>query len=388
MDWVEKYLNELCERGLWRELRTVSSPPGPEIIIAGRPVVQFASNDYLGLAADPRLAEAACAAVRAAGAGAAASRLIVGSHETVARLETRLAELKSAEAALVFPTGYQANLAVLSTLAGPGDAVFADRLCHASILDGIALSGARLVTFGHNDPAALAAKLEAKSNYRRRLVVTESVFSMDGDVAPLPELAAVARRYGAMFVVDEAHATGVFGPSGAGQAEAQSLAAGDLTATVGTLSKALGGLGGFVTASRSVIELLINCARPFIFTTGIPPAQAAAALAALDVVRDEPQRRVRLLAAAAALRRRLAACGANTGRSSSQIIPVILGSPLRATTAAAALLERSLLVPAIRPPTVKARECRLRISLTAAHTDEQIERLAANLGEVLSQISD
>jgi 8-amino-7-oxononanoate synthase len=385
MDWIEEHLNDLHQRGLWRELRTVSSPPGPEIIIAGRPVIQFASNDYLGLAADPHLAEAACAAVRASGAGAAASRLIVGSHETVARLEQRLAELKGTEAALVFPTGYTANLAVLSTLAGPGDAVFADRLCHASILDGIALCRARLVTFRHNDPAALEEKLAAKNSFRRRLVVTESVFSMDGDLAPLPDLAAVARRHGAMFVVDEAHATGVFGPTGAGLAEAQGLHCADLTATVGTLSKALGGLGGFVTASRPVIDLLVNSARPFIFTTGIPPAQAAVALAALDLVRDEPQRRVRLLAAAAALRRRLAAFGADTGRSSSQIIPVILGSPARATAVAEKLLERGLLVPAIRPPTVKADQCRLRISLTAAHTDEQIDRLVAALAEVLAK---
>lgn len=385
MDWIEEQLNDLRQRGLLRELRTVSSPPGPELQIGGRTVIQFASNDYLGLAADPRLAEAACAAVRSAGAGAAASRLIVGSHETVARLETRLAELKSTEAALVFPTGYMANLSVITTLAGPGDAVFADRLCHASILDGIALSRARLVTFRHNDPAALAEKLAAKADFRRRLVVTESVFSMDGDLAPLPELAAVARRHGAMFVVDEAHATGVFGPTGAGLAEAQGLAAGDLTATVGTLSKALGGLGGFVTAARPVIDLLINSARPFIFTTGIPPAQAAAALAALDLVRDKPERRVRLLAASETLRCRLAAGGADIGQSSSQIIPVILGSAARATAVAEKLLERGLLVPAIRPPTVKARECRLRISLTAAHTDEQIEWLVAALAEVHSK---
>ena len=385
MDWIEEHLNDLRQRGLWRELGTVSSPPGPEIRLGGRPVLQFASNDYLGLSADPRLAEAACAAARAAGTGAAASRLIVGSHETVARLEARLAELKGAEAALVFPTGYMANLSIITALAGPGDAVFADRLCHASILDGIALSRARLLTYRHNDPASLAEKLDAKDGFRRRLVVTESLFSMDGDVAPLADLAVVARRHGAMFIVDEAHATGVFGPTGAGVAEAQGLAAGDLTATVGTLSKALGGLGGFVTASRRVIDLLVNCARPFIFTTGVPPAQAAVALAALDVVRDEPQRRLRLLGAAAALRRRLAATGADTGRSSSQIIPVILGQATRTTAVAAGLLERGLLVPAIRPPTVKAGQCRLRISLSSAHTDEQIERLATALAEVLAE---
>jgi 8-amino-7-oxononanoate synthase len=385
MGWIEEQLSDLRQHGLRRELRTVSSPPGPEMLLGGRPVLQFASNDYLGLAADSRLADAVCAAARTAGAGAAASRLLVGSHETVARLEGRLAELKGAAAALVFPTGYMANLAIISTLAGPGDAVFADRLCHASILDGVALSRARLVTYGHNDPAALAGKLAAKGDFRRRLVVTESVFSMDGDVAPLAELAAVARRHEAMFVVDEAHATGVFGPSGAGVAEAQGLAAADLTATVGTLSKALGGLGGFVTASQSVIDLLVNCARPFIFTTGVPPAQAAAALAALDVVRDEPERRVRLLATAAVLRRRLAASGADTGQSSSQIIPVMLGEAGRATAVAAGLLERGLLVPAIRQPTVKAGQCRLRISLSSAHTDEQIERLATALAEVLAE---
>jgi 8-amino-7-oxononanoate synthase len=382
VQWINEKLEVLRQRGLWRELRTVESRPGPEVLIGGRKMLQFASNDYLALAADPRLAEAACVAAKTGGTGATASRLIVGSNAYVSQLETRLAEFKHTEAALVLPSGYMANLAALSTLVGKGDAVFADRLCHASILDGLHLSRARLVTYRHLDPSALAEKLRAKADFRRRLVVTESVFSMDGDIAPLGDLAQVARENGAMFVVDEAHATGVFGPTGAGLAQEQGLSPADITATVGTLSKALGGFGGFVTASRAVVDLIVNCGRPFIFTTGVPPVQAAVALAALDVVGHEPQRRRALLTAAEILRRRLGDLGLDIGGSSSQIIPVILGSVERTVAVSGALWERGLLVPAIRPPTVRPGQCRLRISLTSGHTAEQIDQLVRALGEV------
>ena len=380
MDWIEEALAALKDKGLWRQLRTTGSPPGPEIAIDGRRVVQFASNDYLSLASDPRLADAAARAAREGGSGATASRLIVGTHGRVAELERRLAGLKHTEDALVLPTGYMANLALVTSLVGRGDAVFVDRLCHASILDAARLSRARVVTFRHNDPVRLDERLRVKTGYSRRLVVTESVFSMYGDLAPLGELVGVARAHGAMFVVDEAHATGVFGPGGAGLAEQQGVGPGEITATVGTLSKALAGLGGFVTASRQVVDLMVNTARPFIFTTGIPPAQAAVALAALDVVRDEPERRARLLESASRLRERLRGLGLDVGASGSQIVPVVLGSAARAVAVSERLWDRGFYVPAIRPPSVPRGASRLRISLQYGHTEDQISRLVEALG--------
>lgn len=387
MEWLDDTLADLKRRGLWRELRTMASPPGPEMTVNGRRVLQFAGNDYLGLAADGRLATAAADAARRWGTGSAASRLVAGTSKPVAQLERRLAELKGTEAALVLPTGYMANLAVVSSLVGPGDAVFADRLCHASILDAVTLSRARLVTFRHNDAASLVEKLRRRRRraFRHRLIVTESVFSMDGDLAPLADLGAVAREHDAMFIVDEAHATGVFGATGAGLAEAQGLGAEGITATVGTLSKALGGLGGFVAASRGVIDLIVNRGRPFIFTTGIPPAQAAVALAALDVVRDEPERRTRLLGSARELRDRLAAMGLKIGASESQIIPIIVGQAQQAVAASRALWDRGIFVPAIRPPSVRRGMSRLRISLSCAHTPEHVERLVEALAETLAR---
>jgi len=382
LEWIDDVLGEVRRDGLWRQLRTVESAPGPEIVVDGRRVLQFASNDYLSLAADLRLAEAAGAAAATSGVGSSASRLIVGTHGAVTELERQLADFKGTEAALVLPTGYMANLALVTVLAGRGDAVFADRLCHASILDAIALSRARLVTWKHNDPESLDARLRDKAGYRRRLVVTESVFSMDGDEAPLAELAAVARAHGAMFVVDEAHATGVFGPTGAGVGEEQGLGPGDLTATVGTLSKALGGLGGFIAASRAVIDLVVNRGRPFVYTTGIPPAQAAAAMAALEIVRQEPERRERLLAVACSLRERLRAAGWTVPAGRSPIIPVMAGDVERAVALSGGLWEQGILVPAIRPPTVPRGTSRLRISLTCGHTKEQVERLVERLSEL------
>jgi 7-keto-8-aminopelargonate synthetase-like enzyme len=277
-----------------------------------------------------------------------------------------------------------ANLAAVTSLAGPGDAVVVDRLCHASILDAVRLSRARLVTFRHNDAASLAEKLSTGRACRRRLVVTESLFSMDGDVAPLAELARVAREHGAMFVVDEAHATGVFGRSGAGLVEEQGVARDDVTATVGTLSKSLGGLGGFISGRREVIDLVVNRARPLMFSTGISPIQAATALAALQIVRDEPRRRMRLLQQASHLRRRLCEMGMDIGGSASQIVPVIVGDAGRALAVSRALWECGVFVPAIRPPSVPRATSRLRISLQHGHTAEHIERLTAALGEAVA----
>ena len=406
-DFVRETLEDLKARDLYRRLVAVGSAAGPRVRVGQRTVLQFASNNYLGLANDPRVREAARKAVEKWGWGAGASRLTAGHTDAHAALEADLAAFKHTEAALVFPTGYMANLGVISALVGRGDTVLSDRENHASIYDGIRLSGAELARYRHADagdaaaimkkasPCAATAKRSspfaatAKRGARRLLLVTDTVFSMGGDIALLAALADACRRAGAMLLLDEAHATGVLGPRGAGLGDAllfesrlngaKSQLAQAITASVGTLSKALGGIGGFVAASREVCELLVNRARPFIYSTALPAAACEAARAALKIVRREPQRRRRLLALADRLRAALRDEGFDTGRSETQIIPVIVGDPERALALTAALLERGIFCPAIRPPTVPPRTSRIRISLTAEHTDEDIARLVRAL---------
>ncbi len=348
------------------------------MVIDGRELVNFGSNDYLGLAADPRLAAAVAQALQREGWGSGASPLITGHAALHARLEERLAAMEGAEAALLFPSGFAANLGAVAALVGGGDVVFSDRNNHASLLDGCRLSRADVRVYPHGDWHALDGLLSRAAGRGRRLIVTDSLFSMDGDLAPLVELIELAARRGAMLLMDEAHATGVFGHRGRGVAEHlgvdERVAAG-VGVRVGTLSKALGCAGGFVAGSRTLVEWLLNRARSYIYSTAAPAATAAAALAALDIVAAEPQRGVELLARAASLRDALAAQGWDVGRSQSQIIPLLVGSPARALELSARLRDRGLLVPAIRPPTVPEGQSRLRISLTAAHTPEMIEML-------------
>jgi 8-amino-7-oxononanoate synthase len=345
------------------------------VTIDGSELLNFGSNDYLGLAGDPRLAAAAAAALKDEGFGSGASPLVIGRSALHARLEERLAEFEGTEAALLFNSGFAANAGTLAALAGPGDAVFADAKNHASLWDGCRLSRADVRVYPHADWQALDILLDKTGRYRRRLIVTDSLFSMDGDLAPLAELADLARQHDAMLMIDEAHATGVFGPRGRGVAEHLGVEDG-VHVRVGTLSKALGCAGGFVAGSRSLVEWLLNRARSYVFSTAAPAATAAAAIAALDVVRDEPQRRTELLAQAESLRRQLAAQGWNVGRSASQIIPLIIGEPARAMAMAASLREQDIFVPAIRPPTVPEGESCLRISLTCGHTPEMIAALS------------
>ena len=296
----------------------------------------------------------------------------------IAGLEQRLADFEGTEAALLFSSGFAANSGTIAALVGPGDLVFTDRKNHASLLDGCRLSRADVRTYAHGDAQELGRLLERPGGHRRRLIVTDSLFSMDGDFAPLAELVELADRHGAMLMVNEAHATGVFGSRGRGLAEHVGLK-NRIPIRVGTLSKALGSLGGFVAGSRSLVELLINRARPYIFSTAMPAPVAAAALAALDIVRDEPHRREGLLAQSAELRGVLAAEGWNVGRSASQIIPLVVGQPDQAVALSRALADRGLLVPAIRPPTVPDGEACLRISLTYGHTAEMVNLLIESL---------
>jgi 8-amino-7-oxononanoate synthase len=380
MDWIDEQLGILQQRGLRRCLSTRTGAQSAVIVIEGQEAINFGSNDYLNLASDTRLTAAVAAALQEYGWGSGASPLVTGYAQAHRRLEQRLAQFEGTEAALVFTSGFAANTGTVAALAAVGDVVFTDRKNHASLIDGCRLSRADVRTYPHADWQTLERLLSKSSTERdlhgarRRLIVTDGVFSMDGDLAPLKELADLARRYQAMLLVDEAHATGVFGRQGRGVAEHFGLED-SVHVRVGTLSKALGCFGGFVAGSRSLIEWLVNRARPYVFSTAMPAANAAAAMAALDIVENEPRRRVELLARADGLRAQLAAQGWNIGRSASQIIPIIVGQPSRAVALSAALREKGLFVPAIRPPTVPEGEACLRISLTCGHTEDMIAKL-------------
>lgn len=379
LDWIHGQLDALREQGLLRQLRLREVAQGPVVEIRGRKLINFGSNDYLHLAADPRLGEAVVRAIRDQheGWGSGASPLVTGYGLLHQQLEQRLAKFEGTEAALLFTSGYAANAGTIAALVGPGDTVFTDRKNHASLLDGCRLSRADVRAFPHGDWQRLADLL-ARSQTGRRLIASDSLFSMDGDVAPLAELADLADRYDAMLLLDEAHATGIFGAHGRGLAEQAGLEE-RIPVRIGTLSKALGCLGGFVCGSRPLIEWLLNRARPYVFSTAAPGAAAAAAICALDVVRDEPHRRRELLARAENLRTALAAQGWNLGSSTTQIIPVMVGEAERAVALSSQLAQRGIFVPAIRPPTVPEGESLLRISLTYGHSEEMIGQLVEAL---------
>jgi len=376
--WIEGQLAELEASGLRRQLGTHVGPQQVRLQLGNREFINFGSNDYLGLAADSRLSAAAAKVASEEGWGAGASPLLTGHTQAHERLERCLAEFEGTEAALVFSSGYAANLGAIGALVERGDAIYADQKNHASMIDGCRLSRADVHVFPHRDWRALESMLASGGSYRRRLIATESIFSMDGDRAPLVEIADLAERFDCMLLVDEAHATGVFGKLGRGLAE--ELGVEDRVAIrVGTLSKALGCAGGFVCGKASLIEWLINRARAYVFSTATPPAMSAAALAAIEIVRDEPWRRVGLLDCSADLRQRLHQQGWNVGACDSQIIPLLVGHPAAAMHLACQLRERGLLVPGIRSPSVPAGESLLRISLSSAHTPEMIDVLVAAL---------
>jgi len=381
LDWIDDELAELDRQDLLRRLITRQGSQGATIDVDGRRLINFGSNDYLGLAAEPALAQAVIESLQAEGWGAGASPLVTGHDGSHARLEARLAEFEGVEAALVFPSGFAANVGAITALVGRGDAVFGDQKNHASIIDGCRLSRADMHVYPHGDWRALENLLRDQTAYRRRLIVTDSLFSMDGDLAPLADISEAAERHGAMLLVDEAHATGVFGQHGRGVAEHLRVEDG-VHVRIGTLSKALGCAGGFVAGSKSLIDWLVNRARPYVFSTAHPAACSAAAIAALDLVRGEPDRRQRLLATAAALHERLRSQGWNVGRSESQIIPVFIGEPATTMRFAARLRDRGLFVPGIRPPSVPAGESLLRISLSYAHAPQMIDTLVEAMAEL------
>jgi len=389
--WREELARSLSRRragGLRRRLVAVDRCGGV-VHRRGRGLVNFASNDYLALSGHAKLAEAAAAAARAEGVGSGASRLVSGHLERHAALEARFASFKHAEAALLLPTGYMANLAVLTALAAPGDLVCLDKLNHASLIDAARASGATVRTFGHLGYDKLDRLLARHADQApgdvdadrrpRRFIVTDSVFSMDGDVADLRALVALRDRHDAILIADEAHGTGVLGAAGTGLAELQGVA-GRVDVTISTASKALGSVGGIVTGERVVIETLVNEARSFVYTTAAPPPQVAAIDAALDVIGEEPWRREATAANAGRLRAGLVAAGWPVADDPTPIVPVLVGEAEAATALSERLEGAGMFVPAIRPPTVPPGTARLRISLRADHAADQIDRLIDAIG--------
>jgi 8-amino-7-oxononanoate synthase len=380
-DFFQEQLEALRARSLDRHLREISGAQGPEIEISGRRLINFSSNDYLGLANDPRLRAAAIGAIGDFGVGAGASRLISGTQSPHLRLEQALAKWKRAESALCFSSGYAAALGTIPALVSKGDVVLLDKLCHASLIDGAKLSGATLRVFPHNHLGKLESHLEwARREHpgKRILIVTESVFSMDGDRAPLREIVKLKRRFGALLMLDEAHAVGVIGANGQGLASEENLNE-DVDVQMGTLSKALGASGGYICGSRNLIEWLINRARSFIYSTAPAPGIAAAALAAVNFLSsaEGEERRLLLWKKINLLRELLPinAMNIKSSNASSAIFPWIVGNEQAALDLASALQNEGYLVPAIRYPTVAKGSARLRVTVTASHEEDQIRSL-------------
>jgi 8-amino-7-oxononanoate synthase len=376
---IEARLQELEELGLHRCTRLINGPQGPSVLVDGRPALLLCSNNYLGLADHPAVREAAAEAAMRWGAGAGASRLVSGTMTPHRRLEERLADFKDREAALLFGSGYLANLGVIAALARPGDVVFSDALNHASIIDGCRLSRAEVFVYDHCDTEHLEWGLQ-RARGRGALIVTDGVFSMDGDVAPLEEIVELAGQYEVRVAVDEAHGTGALGPGGRG-AVAEAGVEEEVDVIVGTLGKALGSYGAFAACDRSMARYLVNAARTFIFSTAPPPPAAAAALAALELLGQRPQMVQRLSANATTLRRELVDQGFDVGDSRTQIIPLVVGDATRAMKICEQALARGVFAQAIRPPTVPVGTSRLRLAVMESHREAELRTAARVLGE-------
>ncbi|MBC3455265.1 8-amino-7-oxononanoate synthase [Pseudomonas mosselii] len=369
---------------LYRQRPLLESPQGPQVVVDGQPLLAFCSNDYLGLANHPEVIKAWRDGAERWGVGGGASHLVIGHSTPHHEVEEALAELTGRPRALLFSTGYMANLGAITALVGQGDTVLQDRLNHASLLDGGLLSGARFSRYLHNDPASLASRLDKATG--NTLVVTDGVFSMDGDCADLPALAKVARERGAWLMVDDAHGLGTLGAKGGGLVEHCGLGVEDVPVLIGTLGKACGTSGAFVAGSEELIEALVQFARPYIYTTSQPPALACATLKALDLLRREHWRREHLAALIRQFRTGAEQIGLTLMDSHTAIQPILIGDAGRALALSHLLRERGLLVTAIRPPTVPAGSARLRVTLSAAHSEAQVQLLLNALAECYPQL--
>jgi len=384
MSDVAARLADLRQTGLHRRLRPIEGPQGPRVRLGGAEVLLLCSNNYLGFADHPRVRQAAADAAERYGAGAGASRLISGDMELHARLEQRLAEFEGSEAALLFGSGYLANTGTVAALAGEGEVVFSDELNHASIIDGCRLARAETFVYRHRDMDHLERGLR-EARGRGALIVTDGVFSMDGDIAPLRELVDLGARYGARLMVDEAHGTGALGPGGRGAVAAAGLS-GEVDVVVGTLGKALGSYGAYVCAGAEIRDLLINTARPFIFSTAPPPPSVGAALAALDLLASRPGVVEHLRRNGAVLREELSAQGLDVGRSKTQIVPVLVGDARRAVALCERALEGGVFAQAIRPPTVPRGTSRLRLTVMANHRADELQHAARVIGAAAREL--
>lgn len=380
---LDRELDALKEKGRYRFLRRLSTPQEARIVLDGRELLNFSSNNYLGLASHPEVVAALEEHARRYGVGSGASRLISGHMDVHAELEDAMARFKGAPACLTFSAGYLANLGILATLGGKGATIFSDEWNHASIVDGCRLSRSRVEVYRHADASHLDDLLAACSS-PRKIVVTDGVFSMDGDVAPLPELVEVKERHGAILVLDDAHATGVLPPHGRGSADHFGLS-GRVDLQMGTFSKALGTYGAYLCAGKRTIEYFVNKCRPFVFNTGLPPAIAGATLAALRIVTREPERLGALWENMRLFRREMEERGRPV-RSDTAIVPIVVGSDRDTMAASGALFDRGVFVHGIRPPTVPEGTGRLRLTLMATHTAEMVREAAARIDETLGEL--
>lgn len=394
LSWIESALNELESQGLYRRRRVASLLPDGRCSIDSRTVLDFASNDYLNLATDPRVIAGAINALQTCTVGSRASPLVCGRTPWHVSLEETLARFEGEDQALLYPTGMAANSGTIAALCGPDDLILCDRLNHASLVDGCRLSGARLRVYRHDDLDAIGREMTKSSTCNRRWIVTDAIFSMDGDIAPLQDLCDIAERFDASLIVDEAHGTGVLGEHGRGACEALGVES-RIAVRIGTLSKAVGTQGGFVAGDQTLIDFLWNRARSQVYSTALSPVVCAAAKAAIEFIMAEPWRRIRLAEASSLFRLHLKQANVETvAAATGPIVPVLLNDPQAAVSVATRLEERGFLVGAIRPPTVPRGTSRLRIVVTAAHSDEDLARLALAVGEevagfrVLSHLCD
>ncbi|MBI5030426.1 MAG: glycine C-acetyltransferase [Chloroflexi bacterium] len=390
LQWINDELNNLRQQGLYNNIRTIGSPQGAWIIVDGKRVLNFCSNNYLGLANDPRLRDASKKAIDQFGAGPAAVRTIAGTLTIHRELETRLAKFKGAEATIAFQSGFTSNLGTISALVGKEDVIFSDELNHASIIDGSRLSGAKIVRYAHNDANALEEVIKKESGYRRALIISDGVFSMDGDIAPLPDLVAVAERHDILLMMDDAHGEGVLGHGGRGIVDHFKMH-GRVDIEIGTLSKAFGVVGGYVAGKKEIVEWLNQRGRPFLFSSALTAADTAACIAGVEILESSTELVDRLWDNARYFKSEMKRLGFDTGKSETPITPVMLGEAALAQKFSRALFDNGVFGMAIGYPTVPQGKARIRVMISAAHAREDLDRgleVFAKVGKELGVISN